>query len=469
MRMAIGSASLCLLLTLPAFAQEDDPLTCGDDEKFIACFNRIETKALEAAGDDDAVMEAVHEQTAEKLTSEGSATGDENLRDTLAWFFGAMDLGTISREGQSITLNFNPNRLRLSPHDKLSLAVELREPEVSSSLLDEVPEDDRANRKDELEEQLEDVDDVTVSLGWNREDQRFGRSARPHKALFRAVAGFDATTQPFVDLLGETGISMSGSMSSLRGTDPALARRFERALASMACSIPDRLGSDGNFLLKDCSVLDDLLNNQPQLQFSGSWHKRAELVGRDEFLGKFSYEWGWANLNAYRRSLKGQVPNPVNFADFLEENDLLAEDGGPGPMLKYGLRLSGSLEYSGLQSYQAPKEAQVVLDLDGTEKWTGALSVGSAIAVDAKGNPTSRWEFVGSYELVDDDSTRPEERILGTLNVIQKLTDGSSISLGVVWANKPELLKEQDVDHEVSARVGLKYSLDRKPKAGSGG
>lgn len=465
MKSALASASLCFLLATPTLAQGGDPPVCGENEEFIECFNRIEAKALEAASDDDAVVKAVHEETANKLASEGSAAGDDNLRDTLASFFGALDLGTISREGQSITLNFNPDRLRFGPRNKVSLGVEMREPEVFSSLLEAVPEDQRASRKDALAEQLEDLDDVTISVGWNRESQHHGRSARPHKALFRAVAGFEATTQPFVDLLGETGVSLRGSMSALRAKDPALARRFQRALVSMACSIPDRLGAD-KFLLEECSLLDDLLNNQPQLQISGSWRERADLVGRDELFGKISYEWGWANLNAYRRSLAGQAPNPVSFADFLEENDLLAEDGGPGPMLKYGLRLSGSLEVSRLQPYHAPSEAQVTLDLDGSEKWTGAISVGSAIAFDAKGNPTSRWELVGSYERVDDDSTRPETRILGTLSVIQELTDGTSVSLGVVYANKPELLKDQDLDHEVSARVGIKYSLDRKPKAG---
>ncbi len=465
MKPALTLASLCLLLAAPAGAQGLPPAACGNDEPFIDCFNRIEGAVLEAA-----VAQEVHEETAKKLASEGSAAGEGSLRDTLASFFGALDLGTISREGQSITLNFNPNRFRLGPHNKISFGVEMREPEVFSNLIDEVPEDDRANRKDELGKQLEDLDDMTVSVAWNREDQRFGRNSKPHKKLLKAVAGFEENTQALIDLLPGTGIELSSSRSSVPESRRAQAGELERRLVAMALAVQERLTDDPTFISKDLSLLDDLLNNQPQLEVSGSLRERADLVGRDEILGKVSYEWGWANLNAYRRSLDGAEPNPVNFTAFLQDNDLLAADGGPGPMLKYGLRLSTSLEYARLRPYhfELPDDG-VVLDLKNHEKWTGSLSLGSAIAFDAEGNATSRWELEGSYVRVEDDPTRPETRILGTLSVIQELTDGSSVSLGLVYANKPELLEAQDVDHEISARVGLKYSLDRKPGSTGGG
>lgn len=45
------------------------------------------------------------------------------------------------------------------------------------------------------------------------------------------------------------------------------------------------------------------------------------------------------------------------------------------------------------------------------------------------------------------------------------MTDSSAATLSVVYANKPELLGE--VDEEISARVGLEFSLD-KVKESSG-
>jgi hypothetical protein len=59
-----------------------------------------------------------------------------------------------------------------------------------------------------------------------------------------------------------------------------------------------------------------------------------------------------------------------------------------------------------------------------------------------------------------DDEVRNDDRLVATLSYIQKMSESSSASLSLIYANKPELVGE--VDQEVSAHVGLKLKMDTK-------
>ena len=77
------------------------------------------------------------------------------------------------------------------------------------------------------------------------------------------------------------------------------------------------------------------------------------------------------------------------------------------------------------------------------------------------GRGQSRVDFSWSYEDVGDDPNR-KDRSLVTLTYSQRVAGDVILAAGVTWANEPEFRGE--VNHEISARVGLTYKLFKDDK-----
>lgn len=196
----------------------------------------------------------------------------------------------------------------------------------------------------------------------------------------------------------------------------------------------------------------DLVANQPQLNVTGSATLRDDLVGPKEYAAKVTYEHGFVSFNKYRgyRTDHCQEKDPLTcLAAYLTPARQAS--------LKKGDRVSFSVEWTKLDSYESPIEG-VTLSREGSERWSGAFSYGRFIRFDKDGNGVARFEATLEGQDWSDDPDR-QNRLLGRLSLSQKISDDVSATIGLVWANKPEFFPDEDFDKEWSARVGLSYRL----------
>ena len=219
-----------------------------------------------------------------------------------------------------------------------------------------------------------------------------------------------------------------------------------------------------------------LIGNQPQLLISAGARYRDELAGGNSYNAKLSFEFDMSghNVNNMQRYLNSQRNNR-NFsaacnAELGATTDLLliaescaGEIGdyiGNNPIESGGWRGSVSVEYEDKQEamFEVPG-LEDPLKLDGGSSLIGSVAVGRQLQIVASSLPKAKLDFSLSYEDVSDDPNR-QNRALGAVTFTQQLAEGLQLSIGLVWANKPEY--RPSVDEEISARIGLNYKLAGK-------
>lgn len=197
----------------------------------------------------------------------------------------------------------------------------------------------------------------------------------------------------------------------------------------------------------------DLINNQPQLNFAANYSDRDPIVGQDSFSIKIAYDFGFVNLNRFRKY------NDLSCGlDFMYQCLAAYLDAQKLAHMERGDRFSVSLEYSRNQSYNyAIASGAGSLMLPSDESLIGSLAYGRYLTfAGEKNRGRSRVEFSASYEDVDSDTAR-QDRFMSSLTYSQVITDTAAISFGLVYANKPEY--RGDVGTEVSAQLGINYKL----------
>jgi len=212
----------------------------------------------------------------------------------------------------------------------------------------------------------------------------------------------------------------------------------------------------------------DLVSNQPQL-FLGIKHRDrdGELSGPDETSVEFKWEAGLRNVNGLRRycakrqelrAFDGLEQPTLNcVADFLacSNGDSSCPDGRNLALRSWRASIKG--EYTEVDGYDFSPETGIDVVRDGSEAWKVIGALGWQLTTEADGTGGSRLDFDGGYEDLSDDPMK-NDRLVATLTYSQQLAGETAASISLVWANKPEYLGE--VDEELGARVGLKWTMD---------
>lgn len=192
-----------------------------------------------------------------------------------------------------------------------------------------------------------------------------------------------------------------------------------------------------------------LVANQPQLVVSASYNFHDELTGRDNYSASLKYEVGQANVNGLRRFCGSNGVRLGCYKKFLErEKDAL----------KKNWRVAFEATYTWLDdfSYTSPDET-FNLSLDSSQSWDISLSAGRSIRLDSKGDEITRLDLEGIFQDGTGEGLK-QSRFLATTTFTQKINERFSLSVGFVYANRPEF--RGDVDEELSARAGLRFSLE---------
>lgn len=343
-----------------------------------------------------------------------------------------------------------------------------------------LPEAEREQRISDLEEQIGDVDDYAVSFTYNILSQSWGRSIEAHRVSYANIFSGIEEKQDTVGLRlfnrflfalperdTEDPITQEDTFDSL-APDADEAKRllllFEAAAAAEA-TLEQEFVTEAQLLFENFKYL---VNNQPQFLLSAEYRVREELVGPDETSLKISWEQPLGpNVNRFLSyDPEGSAgPCKDNPADCLEAFKAYMGSKRKGKVDNTD-RAVFSLSYTDIGDYSIfrPNDGLAVdgepFRVEGGERlkvlagWGRSFDRGPAEEALAP----SRLDIALSYEDLFDDPER-RDRFLASLTYTVKLNDGMSLPVGLVYANKPEFLAMEGVDEEVTARLGLKFTL----------
>lgn len=468
-----------------------------------------DTAALVERVDDAARQQAVEafRRLLDKNTGIDSPGLPSAVLDLLSRLGIDFDAGGVGDNDGNLVFELN-RFLGLPVDDGYQVRVTLQNAELYEPLVAEIPEATRAERKEALEKQLDDLDNAAFTFVYSPMTERLGRSPEIHapyfSALFESIKDTDrieALSTRYDELSDEQGLLLGGFADrELQNridweTDPAEREKLEDLKerldkfdysfseiaaidADLAAELLDATEKmESVWYIRNVIFVElleatqffrfaDLIDNQPQLHVSFEGTARDELVGPDEIKAKVTYEHGFVNVNKLREYTKRCRDTDPRANDPGERRDVLIcyrQYLTPEKLaqLKRGDRFSVSLEYSDVEDYAVTLDDGLALAVAGDRKILGSLVYGRYLDFTEQGRGQSRVDVSWTHEDVGDDPNRKDRSIL-TLTYSQRVAGDVILAAGVAWANEPEF--RGDVDHEISARVGLTYKLFKDGK-----
>lgn len=450
-----------------AVGAADRPCNAGQ-ETYLQCANRLLGEAVALEDMDrrmgDAAAASSSKLLAETPTSEGAGEVGGSTRDFLARFFAAAGLGTTSTEDANLILNLRTDFLDLGPSQEAAVRAVLHEPEVLSPMLEAIPEAIRSARTSELEKRVEDLDDVTFEISWNRQTKRLGRA--PQEITRQILSASNtALAAPLADLRARYEqflLQVQSNPDALTSTvpvDTSLDERssaFEASLLPFVTTLAEERALFAEKFEAPSRFLADLRGNQPQLHFGFAYRRRGELVGPDSYSANLTYEHGFVNINSFLdwRKESGCSGGVV----CLERYRQVMGDAAAGN----GARFVVKLELGRAEDFDfALPDDSFTFHTGEVDRRVGSLTYSRRFGVRADElgeDDRVLFELSASYEDVSDDPER-QDRFVAKAAWSRKVSDDLSAGLTFVYANKPEF--RGDVDEELSARLGLKFTTDK--------
>lgn len=488
MRLRLGTILLATLaLATPAGAAE--PPTFDRGETLATYLTRYSTWA--ETNQEAAEMEAKRESL-DRLITPAARTADAIpqavdpatsvvKRDGLPSFASLFDFGIDSIEAGdeegSFVVKLNETRL---PVGAIGISATVRKASPSKELLSAVAETSRKALEGGIDAALRDFDDVTYSLQWGLEKKggpwrvgrRFDLYSGELEAQITTVVQNNLLSVP-TDLIlsvceeratralgGDNwGAFTRDQLSALMGEEEL--GKCLRAARSRELGIVELDRS-----LDPLHLLGFLTDNQPQLVATALIHDRDPLVGRDGWEVNVEYAHGLCNLN--------KVLNGTGCGDDLAGLSLaeLADLQGPGNELATKAQKGHKLTFSARYTERDDLEVDRIF---GTGDDAIALNIllPSATEKSAKfqysrngtwnprtfGDTTVYPKLHLSAEYIDvPDDPKRKDRLVGQITYEIPLTEDAALPLSLSYANHAEFLG--DVDDELSAHVGLSYSID---------
>lgn len=438
-------------------------------------------------------------ETTQKTTPSNMSAQSGSLIDLLPSFLGAIGLDGFN-ETQAGGLAFDKTFTLGGGPLRLALGGEVQKPTLFGALEEKLEDLDLRDLRDELDDEQGDFASVDyrvrLSLEGSVGNRRFGRDVRRYRDMidhyYASVTTAAATSPERLPAWAIGARSLGGSADDpntlFRMTVEAFKDEFpERSGAQLTALVEAARGTEALLTNVDRTLdqLVDLVNNQPQFLIDVTYKDRQDLTGPTSIEGSLRYEMGMAgNVNDYLRWARGSrdpactsawSPRPdgtdlPSYACY-ERYVTVAKKNAA----ERGNRLSLEVTYEKTDAFTyALPDGNAPFALDETEKWEASLTYGRYLndfsflrtAASADLEDRARLDLEAKYEDVSGDPMR-QSRFVATLTLTQAVTDGADLSISAVYANKPEYLGE--VDQEVSARFGLKWSGFGGRDTGTGG
>ncbi len=191
-------------------------------------------------------------------------------------------------------------------------------------------------------------------------------------------------------------------------------------------------------------ALPAALQTIPQLHARVAYTKRDELVGTDSFQGELTYEMPLSGFKAPSCENCGK-----EFSQFLRNvrarKSVLDQ-----------LRLAARVTYRRNSAYSLVRpEHNLNLSSPKTNDFSATIVLGTYLRGNG-GVGSLRLDADGSYTWKDDGTTNTT-RAKASATFTAKLAENLTLPVGVVWANKPDLLGDPDL--KAGVHVGFNYKL----------
>jgi hypothetical protein len=477
-------ASLCCAIQRPVMADEKPTIcTGGAGETPDGCSEKIEAW-VNGSGAQELTEETVApvvRKEAAKINTGPSAvavgSGASTTNDYIP-FIQAL-LGTSpgsGDEGDNLGLEFS-NFLPLPDSIQHKAAVQLLGSKLYDPLASALAEAALQAEQSALEDQVASSDDMSLSISISRSNEETGRSPAQHSGLFHALLAASVRPNARLELARRAYNSLLEEIElrTRNETDPA--KKFTRGeLDSGFGALPaedlDRvlvayeqmeLASHADLVLirdnlRASGFYDalELLSNNPQWSFVANYRSRDELAGPDEWTATVRYEIGWPSLRQAQKELGCADDACVasKFSTFiLSPSTRRSRNSSP--------RFAFNLSYTERARYDfLLPSSTFAFSRESVSSLVGGISYGMFLTGTPSDPNRIRLDIAANYEDVSDDPAK-NDRGVANLTFTYPIGGGTFLSIGAVYATKPEY--RGDVDEELNARAGLLYKF-----AGSG-
>jgi hypothetical protein len=200
-----------------------------------------------------------------------------------------------------------------------------------------------------------------------------------------------------------------------------------------------------------------LIDNQPQVSFSIDYRARGDSVGPDAVAATLAWEFGGKNLNSFRKYATESCPLRVPGQEEASQVACLPTYLQQAESAQESLRFKLAARFSELQRFSFSLASSAFSFSQAAVK---QLELSTTVSRQLGGvggkSPRPRVDAKLSYEDFSDDPAR-QDRGLATVTFSFPTSRGFFVTLGAVYATKPEF--RGDVDEELSARFGFTYKL----------
>ena len=469
---------------------EKKPEDCSVNElvgKFhdleLAKLNRAAADAeKQAAGDVEKKVGNVNKATT--APDAFAARIHNSYQDFIAPFSFAINKVEESKDGQSLIVRFNMIR---QPPFVLGFTGTVAKPTLYEPLTKNIAESVRSNAVDGLNKKLNDFDDITLASSFAVETKEcpdldvfcMGRNPQTYRnalakglmPLLERNAGptveADAANDELDFFVEDKGVDRDKPLT--QATSDADVRKKIIALAKATGPVNASDSATAIAALRKAGIdnLAALIDNQPQLAFTGSWHQRGTLGGPDEMAATAEFQWGFNNLHAVGKRARNTAAKgrAANFDQALqtELENTLKQD----PKKQASDKLVFTASYKRVKRFDRTSLTDfgvtefTPLTVPRTSEVQAKAQWGRRLGVEMKDQQQPRIDISGEFNRASKGGVRNTNRFVGTITLTVPATATSSIPISLKYANKPEFLTEER--KQLSVHFGISYRLPWEP------
>ncbi len=218
----------------------------------------------------------------------------------------------------------------------------------------------------------------------------------------------------------------------------------------------------------DQKVLKTLISNQPEIKVSYVRHDPPVFGGPKEDLLTVSFDVGIRNFNRLLKLVRNDDLNPKAAYESLKESGPVAGEKE--------FRTSYAITYRRTKDYEFSDESlDSPFARPGEEEWKGTLGFGRRMNFSQWfGSGDGVFDFEGRLDVSIEgmttrgDSSLPRpmrrvDRVIGRATFTFPLSDGSSLPITLIYANRPEfVMQEENFKQSLGVNFGLAYKLVKK-------
>lgn len=336
----------------------------------------------------------------------------------------------------------------------------------------------------QAEQNLDDLDDIEVSVAYSPHRRHLGRALTPHHDLLALLTGTARVAEPRPDATQEmlAVIQQVQNLPPFSGGADVSSVTFAQLSPDQRAMIEPKVLAAAREQLSMTTAYENaltavgvekfrkLLHLQPQAYASVRGRTRKEVIGPNEVGFKLTYETSGHTLNSFYKRARatcdtaklktaaGNVRGAEARACLDAWHGFLA-DSRTQATLKSPGRFTFSIQYTSQDANEVSFPTATPpfnLKTGQGEMLSASITYGRSLTGGVAGPREGRIDLTARYDNVTGDPTK-DNRYLIAVVYAQKVSDTLTMPLGFVYANHPKDVA--DADRRVTAQFGVIYKL----------